>query len=513
MCRKDLFLGLIVLFACVAPAVPAETLLFVDDYHVLYRAGTVRVPHYPVRCADNPVIPDAKPWEAAIAWTSVHRDPETGKYQIWYQAYGGTDTPQPQCVTCYAESEDGIHFERPDLGLFNYGDIQQTNIVMVGNGGHSLRYGNAVIVDPRDPDPTRRYKMAYFDFAKDGVVEMPGLHVAFSGDGIHWRKPDVPMPVLPVAYGKLEQKLPFPGEPGRAWSIPLSMSDALDVFYDQPRNCFAIYGKMWIDGPTGKTAWKHAMGRTTSVDFVQWSTPELVLAPDDEDAAHVEFHTSPVFYHAGCYFSLAQILNRAENGGVIDIELLLSRDGLDWKRPFREHFFLPRSDGKGFDSGSIFTNSTPVILEDEIRFYYGAYSMGATSASDGEQLSGVGMASISRDRFAGIRPVSVSDQATLKEPILNTGQITLKPLDFSRYGELSLNADARDGEVRVELLTDRGYRVAGFTEEEAIPMKSDSLRHAVAWRDFTLADLEKGKYLVRIHLKNAEVFALDLLPR
>ena len=513
MCRKNLLLGLILLLAAAAGTAPAETLLFVDDYHVLYRAGTVRVPHYPVRCEGNPVIPDTQPWEAAIAWTSVYRNPETGKYQIWYQAYGGNKTAQPQCVTCYAESEDGIHFERPALGLFPYGDIKDTNIVMVGNGGHSLRYGNAVIVDPRDSDPARRYKMAYFDFARNGAVETPGLHVAFSPDGIHWSKPEVPMPLLPVAYGELEQDVPFPAEPNRSWIVPLSMSDALDVFYDEPRGCFSIYGKMWIDGPTGKTAWKHAMGRTTSVDFLHWSAPELVLAPDDEDAAHVEFHTSPVFYHGGCYFSLAQILNRAEKGGVIDIELMLSRDGLDWKRPFRERFFLPRSDGSGFDSGSIFTNSTPVILEDEIRFYYGAYSMGATSASDGEQLSGVGMASIPRDRFAGIRPVAVSNQATLKEPILNTGQVTLKPLDLSQCDSLHLNADAREGEVRVELLSASGYRIAGFTEDDAIPITGDSLRHTVAWRTRTLADLEKGQYLVRIHLKNTEVFALDLISR
>jgi hypothetical protein len=270
---------------------------------------------------------------------------------------------------------------------------------------------------------------------------------------------------------------------------------------------------MWIDGPEGKTAWKHAMGRTTSQDFVHWTTPELVLAPDDLDLPQVEFHTSPVFYHAGCYFSPAQLLNRAENGGVIDIELLLSRDGLDWKRPFRDKFFLARAGGKAFESGSIFTNSTPVILDDEIRFYYGAYSMGATSADDGEQLSGIGMASIPRDRFAGIRPVPVSDQVTLKEPVENTGQVTLKALDLSQCVGFTLNADARAGEIRVELLTAGGYRMKGYTKDDAIPITGDNLRHSVAWKDRALEGLEKGKYLTRIHLHNAEVFAVDLVRR
>lgn len=504
-----------VLMGCALPAAAstAQSLLFVDDCHVLYRAGTERMQHHPERCSASPLIPDDQPWEAAVAWTSVYRDPSTGQYQLWYQAYGGPTTPQPQCVTCYAESEDGIHFTRPDLGLFPYGDVADTNIIMVGNGGRSLRYGNSVVVDPRDPDSARRYKMAYFDFAKADGVENPGLNVAFSPDGIHWATPAVPMPRLVISYGNLEEPVPFKGQPGVAWNVPLSMSDALDVFYDEPRGEFAIYGKMWIDGPAGNTRWKHAMGRTSSKNFIDWSVPALVLAPDDQDPPYVEFHTSPVFYHGGCYFSLAQILNRGENGGVIDIELMISRDGLNWQRPFRDAFFLPRAGGKEFESGSIFTNATPVILEDEIRFYYGAYSMGATGASDTEQVSGVGMASIPRDRFAGIRPVAVSDQTTLSKPLEHIGQMTLKPLDLSQCAALVLNADAGRGEIRVELLTADGYRMAGFTKEDAIPITGDSLRHDVAWNSRALGDLPAGEYLVRIHLARAEVFALYMIDR
>lgn len=88
----------------------------------------------------------------------------------------------------------------------------------------------------------------------------------------------------------------------------------------------------------------------------------------------------PSSFYKDVYFCLNQILNRAEGGGVIDSELGLSRDGIDWRRPFRESFFIPRpstgdenrmgqSEKNQFDSGSIFTNSTPVFLEDAIRFY------------------------------------------------------------------------------------------------------------------------------------------------
>ena len=152
------------------------------------------------------------------------------------------------------------------------------------------------------------------------------------------------------------------------------MSDAVDAMWDPVRKVYAIYGKMWIDGPDGGMFWKHAMGRIESTDFVNWSDPELVLAPDDHDPSHVEFHTSPVFYHAGRYFALKQNLDRGTGGGTINIELAVSVDGRNWSRPFQNDYVLPRGDGDAFDGGSIFTNATPVVLDDEIRFYYGAYS-------------------------------------------------------------------------------------------------------------------------------------------
>lgn len=488
----------------------SQTLLLVDDRHVLYRAGTERFLHPTKRNQSNPVIAETKPWEVAIAWTNVHYDPDTKRYQAWYQAYGGPGSPQPQCVTCYAESKDGINWTKPNLKLYPYGDSKRTNIVMVGNGGHSLRYGNAVVVDPRDPDPAKRYKMAYFDFSTGSDVSLPGLFVAFSPDGIHWTKPDVPMPLMTTAYGDYEDPVPFQNEPGREWAVPLSIADAHDVYYDSTRETWVDVAKMWIDGPDGGMFWKHGIGRSESKDFINWSEPELILSPDEFDAPHVEFHTAPVFEYAGYHFCLAQVLNRAENGGVMDIELMVSHDGLDWDRPFRDTFFFSREGAKNFELGSIFTNSTPVILDDEIRFYYGAYSQGATGADDTQQGSGIGFFTIPRDRFAGLRPVPVSDQATLKAPKRNVGQVTMRPVSLAGIERITLNANAERARIRLEILDDHGYRVEGFSKDDALPITGDSFQHEVLWNEKTLADLPEGKYMLRIHLNKASVFAVTL---
>ncbi len=490
-----------------------KTYLFVDDHHILYRSGTERFVTPFTRHADNPVVPAREhPWEGALAWSSIYRNPETGGYQLWYQSFTGDQLPErtQDCAVCCAESDDGVVFRKPMMDTMAFGTFDSTNIVMVGNGGYSYRYGNYVVVDPNPTDPERRYKMAYFDFSGEGADEFPGLCVAFSPDGKIWNKHPVG-PLSRIAYGRggFGTPVPFADDDGEPWNIPLSMSDALDVMYDPELDRYVIYGKMWIDGPDGGMYWKHGIGRIESRDFLKWSTPELVMWPDDRDASHVEFHTAPVFYHSDCYFALTQILDRATGGGVIDIELMVSRDGRSWNRPFRDDYVPGRSEAGAFDSGSIFTNATPVILNDEIRFYYGAYSGGATSADDRGHNSGVGLATIVRDRFAGIRPVALSDQPTLVTSLRHVGQVTMRPITLSPDHCLSLNADASSGRIRVELLNPDGTRIRGFSVDRCREITGDNIAHPVSWLGRDDCCPPPGEYMLRIHLDHSTVYAAD----
>lgn len=498
-----------------AASAAGRTILLVDDNDVLYRSGTKRVLSPLTRSSNNPIIKGGVyPWEQAIAWMSVYRNPNTGKYQLWYQAFAGDASRDRtrRCVVAYAESDDGIQFTRPNLGLFDFNGIKDTSIVLVANGGTSDRYGASVVVDPREHDPQRVYKMAYFDFSRDREGrEYPGLNVAFSPDGIHWKKYSEGT-LLRTARGSYGDPVPFEDETNRPWAIPLSMADAYDVFYDPPRQSFVNYAKMWIDGPDGGMHWKHAMGRIESKDFIHWSKPQLILTPDDADPPWVEFHTTPVFYYEGCYFGAFQILDRATGGGVVDVELATSRDGFHWERPFRQPFWLARSPGKKFDSGSIFLAAQPIVVGDEIRFYYGAYSSGATGGSDNDVSSGIGLATMRRDRFAGIQPLARSDQPTLKHPLEKIGQVTLQPIRIGPSSSIEINADASAGEIRVELLDADGKRIRGYSYDDALPIRGDSLRHPVRWKSGGLSGLPEQRYILRIHLNNATVYALKYWP-
>ena len=507
-------------------------ILLVDDQFVLYRSGTKRTLHQALSNASNPVVTENQPWEMAIAWTSIYRDPNSGKYQLWYQAYAGkrANKKTHECVVCYAESQDGVRFVKPNLGIHRFNDIQDTNIVLIGTGGYGDRYCNSVVVEPAAANAARRYKMLYYDFFKNSSGrEYPGWNAAFSADGRHWTKSSH-APLNKTSYGGRSAQPPFADEEvyverfdqrknflRKTWKFPLGMSDAVDVFRDPIRQRYVVYGKCWLHGPAGGMAWKHGMARVESKNFLDWSKPQIVLAPDDNDHPNLEFHNSPVFFYKGCYFSLNQILkSRAEvaktTSDLMHIELMISRDGFKWERPFRATPFFKQSGRENFSSGSVFTNSAPVILDNEIRFYYGGYSAtavgGGSSITGDSQESGVGFATIPLDRFAGIRPVELSAQSTLKRPLENIGQITLKPIDLRAYREITINADAGAGSVRVEVLNEDGYRMRGFSRQAAIAIRGDSLQHPVRWKDRSLRDLPPGNYMLRVHLENAEVFAL-----
>ncbi|MGC3969276.1 MAG: hypothetical protein QM775_18530 [Pirellulales bacterium] len=356
--------------------------------------------------------------------------------------------------------------------------------------------------------------------------------MAFSPDGIHWTKHGTMVIKTPFG-GKgaqpplieegiyVEEKLKT-GVVRKSWRVPMSMSDALDVLFDPRLQKFVGYGKMWISGPDGGLAWKHAMGRVESDDFLHWSKPELVSAVDDRDPPHVEYHTSPVFFYNEQYFSLNQSLDRG--AGTIDAELISSRDGRRWDRTFANQWILPRGAADKFDAGSLITNGTPVVLDDEMRFYYGAYRGTAVGGGGLDRQvvgstdyhSGVGLAVARRDRLVavGVNPQTpVKGQKRGAPQLVNRiGQVTLKPLDFTGKSRLTVNTDARQGTVRVEILNEDGFRLRGFTKDEAVPLKTDDLKLEARWKEKTLRDLPAGRYQIRVHLDQAQLFALTLHP-
>ena len=107
----------------------------------------------------------------------------------------------------------------------------------------------------------------------------------------------------------------------------------------------------------------------------------------------------------------------------------------------------------------------------------------------------VGLAKLPRDRFVSL---NASD----------AGQLTTRPINFQGQ-RLHVNAAvAEGGELKVEVLTDKGHEVSGYSVSDCVPIVDDKIDMPVEWNSKTnLAGLENSYIRFRFHLKNAKLFS------
>ena len=126
----------------------SERQLFLDDLLIESLDGVEVVMQRPVKTG-APVLVGTEAWEvgvASIIGNSLHYDEEDGLFKAWYDTKGGI---------AYATSEDGVHWEKPSLGIRVYEGSVDNNLISPGRNF-------SVIMDVRDDDPSKRYKSMYW---------------------------------------------------------------------------------------------------------------------------------------------------------------------------------------------------------------------------------------------------------------------------------------------------------------------------------------------------------------
>ena len=81
--------------------------------------------------------------------------------------------------------QDGVHWEKPKLGLVEFGGNKRNNIVVRGPSGAG------VYKDPHEKNPARRYKAFYA--AQVGYMQL----IRFSPDGLNWG-PEIRCPEIAI---------------------------------------------------------------------------------------------------------------------------------------------------------------------------------------------------------------------------------------------------------------------------------------------------------------------------
>ena len=151
--------------------------LFVDDFWISEGQRINRKLHNPV--SQGIVIPGDRPWDkGSISVMGIIED--EGKYRAWYRcdAEPEMNLKRSGHDTAYAESIDGINWEKPDLGLFEINGSRDNNIVWMGPGANLC-----VFKDPNSQVPEQdKYKGIVRTAAKEGS----NVLALSSPDGIHW---------------------------------------------------------------------------------------------------------------------------------------------------------------------------------------------------------------------------------------------------------------------------------------------------------------------------------------
>jgi hypothetical protein len=451
--------------------------LFVDAT-LIDRLDNVRLEQAQPR-DEGVVVKFDKPWEGLFCGycTVLHDGP---KYRLYYRGLpkdraDGSDAE----VTCYAESDDGIHWTKPDLGLFEVGGTKQNNVVLAGATPASHNF--SPFIDGR-PDVPReqRYKAL-------GGTMTSGLLAFASPDGLHWDK----LRAEPVLT-KSQVTFPY-------------MFDSQNVaFWSETEKCYVCYFRVFKDKV-------RRICRTTSKDFVQWEPPVLMEYRHGGESAPIEHlytnQTHPYFRAPHIYVGLAarffpgrQVLSdeQAKAIGVnpayfkdtSDAVLLTTRGDKWYERTSLDGFLRPGIGPQNWVSRTNYPalNVVP-IGANEMSFY--------VNQDYAQPTAHLRRYTLRLDGFASMRAP------------YRGGELVTKPLTFKGKRLLLNFATSAAGGIRVEVQDEAGKPIPGYSLKESRETIGNEIERAVAWQDGSDVSRLAGKTIrLRFVMKDADLFAL-----
>lgn len=511
-------------------ATPQESVLLLGDHTVASTTGLTQRFFPAARHPANPVMKQTEAWEGVgpYVWGNrLMQDEETGLFRLWYITY---DYAGNFYRWGLATSPDGIAWTKPNLGVEEYNGEPATNLLPLG--AHPEKGTRSIARDPRPKTPAdRRYLGVRFTY--------DGEYVSFSPDGIHWKE--------------------HPSSP--SWFVP---SDIIHVMWDNQRNCFTAYYKLWELAGTQITA---SGEEQPFLAYVPTFTNTKL--PDDKESFEAPvIHFKP---NAAAEVTTEKFVLRAENQGKDDgggtslsgawsakrVQAWASSDdGIHWKNEqvilraddedpptsniqymfVMQHGgyyigFLTMHDESGFfrgqlawsadglkwhrpwrepwldvgaagafDMGMVMGPADPIINEREMWFPYGGFPI-RHDTTDQSWKSAIGLATTRLDGFSAWEAGNES------------GELVTQP--FVCAGDrLFVNAEAQDGSLTVEVLDDQGQPIPGFESDACQAVAADTLaadNGAAGWIHWKnqdgLGSLAGKRIQLRFALKNARLYS------
>lgn len=435
--------------------------------------------HYPAYYALNPVLKADKAWEfnkngdpyAAPFSGGVWYDELSGKFKMWYSAGGGKTNG---LVTCYAESNDGKVWFKPDLDV-----VPGTNIVDTVE--HDCV---SVLLDKFEQRTDRKYKMFLVAFNNSGSVSMK---LKYSSDGIHWSS-------TKAVSGELYDRCAVYYDPFIDKYV-LSLKTINGVY--RRARCFLA-----DKDPELAVSLAHRTFINGEDKFIRFW-----FNADDDDPRHPLFpDLRPQIYNHEAmpyenlllgYFSVWQ---GPENKECVELkvqkrnEILVgwTKDSFNWNRENKKPFLPVDENPEAWNAGNIQSVAgCPIIVGDSLYFYMsGRYNSRPVHPSN----FATGLATLRRDGFA-------SYHSGKKECFLKT-------VPFEVTGSfLFVNAEIK-GSLYAELLDANSNVIKGFSKRDfEVVKKKNSTKLQLRWKNEDISSLIGKKISIRFYTRNTDIYS------
>lgn len=508
-----------------------EPQLFIDDVLIEAAQGVTRRWHKPVRHGDLPILKRDQPWENHLYFQYsnyvVIRDPADGVIKCWYEdmvEVTGLEHPWKTAIL-YAESRDGLQFTKPATGIKDKNG-RDTNIVMGYQEGVKNSDRNAwaeagvhscgIVIDPHPPTPAERFRVIYSEGSHVNGRLKHQTAIAHSPDGISWKRYPVRASIGSTGGNLNDVSCIHYDEASRMFVQNTRDHRMYDVAKPpRTKNVSHWFGAVHPGRADLRSTRK--VVQTRSSDFIHWTEPFLVTAPDDADAQHVAIDNLDIAHYGMQQFSVGRVQFGTLGifryvANEMDVRLVYSRDGhtfvaTDHGTPF----LAPRGEGH-WDAYMVSVTSQPIEMGDELWFYHGGTKLhhdwwcGPPEGIDHDDVReaeprmrdayAMGVAKLRKDGFASL-------DGSRERP----GYVLTKPFKSAGDG-LTINARCRPGgSIRVAVLDSDRNPLPGRTDEQCDAFTGDACAHRVTWGGASsLGTPGKWRQLLFM-IRDAEIFS------
>ena len=491
------------------PHVTRRKILMLDDRNIYKLDGTRIVVNQPTRHPKNPIFSSENGfWDTSKgengAVNKMMWDEDDKLFKAWY-SYGanpifGTGAVKQTRYFAYATSQDGINWQKPNLGQVQHEGSRNNNLINAPIG--------MIFKDPSEAITQRRWKMAFTadDTGYSGMFRP--ICIAYSPDGITWTVP----------------RLQYSRTPDAAINRPINPIIAEGT--DAPGG-FSWYWDPYIRRYVGlmRPVWNipRKICMAESSDFINWTPRRIIVEPDEQDPPqNQEFHSMHVMRYENYWIGLMDVLHTEHEGWhayheidsnqpkwteTVSVQLTYSRDGRNWLRcGNRQTFMAPAEPGGDvFDASIVLIADGLFVKDDKIWIYYqGCPDRFSHLEYPRKGLNRAsGLAQLRLDGF-------VSVDADEKEGTYITDRLDVIPT------QIKLNASTEQGgSIRVEVLDPFSQPIKDFTVNQAIAFKGDELRGQIAWKHGRkLSDITGdliGGIRLKFYMQSAKLYSFTLI--